>query len=87
MQWTRAPLDFCPLDPFSEVCSQGRTADLYMKLDPGKLRGTPLGDALSRVMVDPTVIDPPACDASGVCTKPRDRGGEESSREQRSHPH
>lgn len=74
MQWKRAPLDFCPLDPFSEVCSQGRTADLSMKLDPGRLRGTPLGDALSMVQVDPTVIDPPACDASGVCTKPRDRG-------------
>jgi hypothetical protein len=60
------------------LCTQGRTANLYAQVDPGPLRGTPLGDALANVSVDPTVIEPPACDAGGVCTRPRDREGEGS---------
>jgi hypothetical protein len=51
----------------AETCQQGRTANLYAQVD----------NAPDLESVDPTVIEPPACDASGVCTKPRDRGEEE----------
>lgn len=50
----------------AEVCHQGRTANLYAQVDRPDLES-----------VDPTVIEPPPCDASGVCTRPRDRGEEE----------
>jgi hypothetical protein len=73
-QWSRPGQASCALDPTAQGCTQGRTANLYAQLDPGPLRGR-LGDAFALVNVDPTVIDPPACDASGVCTKPRDRDG------------
>lgn len=45
------------------TCHQGRTANLFARVE----------NAPALESVDPTVIEPPACDASGVCTKPRDR--------------
>jgi hypothetical protein len=62
--WSRALLEEGAGDS-----RQGRTANLYAMLDFGALRGA-LADAIEKG-VDPTVIEPPACDASGVCSPPR----------------
>lgn len=53
--------------------SGGRVASLNALLDPRRLSDPHLRKAIAQVRIDPTVIEPPACDASGVCTKPRDQ--------------
>jgi hypothetical protein len=63
--WSRVPLG----QETEDSSRQGRTANLYAMLDLGALRGA-LGEAIEKG-VDPTVIEPPACDASGVCSPPR----------------
>ncbi len=60
VQWSRE----------ADTRSQGRTATFNAKLDPGTLRSD-LASALANFSVDPTLIEAPACDASGVCTPPR----------------
>lgn len=81
IEWRRDALLSCVShtpDAHTDTCGQGRTANLYAQLDPGPpgaLRPE-LAAVIANASVDPTVIEPPACDASGVCTKPRDRVGE-----------
>jgi hypothetical protein len=53
--------------------SGGRVASMNALLDPGRLSDPHLREATAQVRIDPTVIEPPACDAGGVCTRPRDQ--------------
>lgn len=59
--------------PCITTCTQGKAASLNALLDPEPL-DEPLKTAITWVRIDPTVIEPPPCDASGVCTNPRDQG-------------
>lgn len=65
IQWRRPFLEKCATgvtEATTNPCRQGSTSNFYAKLRNG---------ANAELRVDPTVIEPPACDASGVCGPPR----------------
>jgi len=65
IQWRRPPLEKCMTgvpEATTDPCRQWSTSNFYAKLRNG---------ANQELRVDPTVIEPPACDASGVCGPPR----------------
>jgi hypothetical protein len=70
LQWRASP---CTAGTSGTACTRGRVASLYAQLDAERHRDSLLRAAIASFSVDPTVIEPPACDASGVCTKPRDQ--------------
>jgi hypothetical protein len=55
--------------PAEPGCYDWRISNFYAEV----------GFANGKILVDPTVIEPPACDASGVCGPPRDRCGKDGS--------
>lgn len=77
VEWSRDALLFCQShtpDAHTEACNQGRTACFYAQLaDPRGTLPPELAAVIANASVDPTVIQPPACDASGVCSPPRER--------------
>jgi hypothetical protein len=83
VRWRRDPLQACVShseEAKSPTCLQGRTANFSLMLDLEGLRAAhpDLADAMGSVAIDPTVIEPPACDASGVCSSPRPGDGDGS---------
>jgi hypothetical protein len=75
VKWSRGPLSVCvagSAEAGSPTCLQGRTANFSVRLD----LPADLANALGPVGVDPTVIEPPACDASGVCSPPHEKRGD-----------
>ena len=65
VQWRRPLLDTCTTgatEATTDPCRQGCTSNFYAKL---------MNSSNQELRIDPTVIEPPACDASGVCGPPR----------------
>jgi hypothetical protein len=64
IEWRRPLLEKCTTGQaaaMTDPCRQWSTSNFYAEL----------GFANQVIRVDPTVIEPPACDASGVCGPPR----------------